>query len=54
MIYVDQIDDEFVEEVESECTLGSGAWDMVDPREIIAAAINVAERRELIKVYWEQ
>lgn len=36
----DDIYDSFVEAVEDELSMGCGAWDMVDPKEIIAAVLN--------------
>ncbi len=41
MVDPKDIEDEFVDEVEHDCGMGCGAWDCVDPKEVIAAAINV-------------
>jgi len=34
------IPDSFVDAVEDQLSMGHAAWDMVDPREIIAAVLN--------------
>jgi hypothetical protein len=38
------IDQSFIDDVEGHrdygCGMGSGAWDTIDPREVIAAAVN--------------
>ena len=39
-----EIDDEYVDAVELAVGMGSGAWDMIDPREIIRAVLTVHER----------
>lgn len=39
-----EVSDEFIEAVEDECGMGSGAWDTIDPREIILAVVKVAPR----------
>lgn len=41
MVTKDEIDDAFVDQVEDELGMGCGAWDMIDPKAIIAAAVNV-------------
>lgn len=37
----EDVTDEMVDEVENAVSMGTGAWDMVDPKEIIAAAWNL-------------
>lgn len=42
---VGSIDSELVEAVEDHCGMGHQAWDTIDPREIILAAIECYKKR---------
>lgn len=41
MIKVEDITEELLEKIEVELGMGSCAWDMIDPKHIIATVINV-------------
>ncbi len=41
----EDIDQTFIDAVENECGMGCGAWDMVDPREIILGVTKEYEKR---------
>jgi hypothetical protein len=45
----EEVNDEFVEAVESILGMGSVAWDMIDPKEIIAAVITIKEMQEIVE-----
>lgn len=55
MSYFDVVvDEDFVEQVVDELGMGSGAWDMEDPREICAAVLKVARIRHADGLELEQ
>jgi hypothetical protein len=43
MILAEEISDEFVEIIEQDVGFSSKAWDCVDPKQIIAAVLNITK-----------
>jgi len=43
---ISEITDNFVDAVEEKVGMSYGAWDMVDPKEIIAAVLSIIEEED--------